>query len=162
MATGDTLSLVGRSGSRTTSGEMETSRGTHVLESGRSRPSVVLIAHRDDAARTLYVENALFFTDARVLEASNGRDAIDKMRRHRPHTALLSLELPELDGWSSIRALRRDPMTREVRIVVLLPGEDGDHHQLAGEAGVQVVIEQALRADVVGQMKLAIGAQRDA
>jgi two-component system, OmpR family, KDP operon response regulator KdpE len=41
-----------------------------------------------------------------VLEASNGRDALDLIAREKPEAILLDLGLPDIDGLSIIRTLR--------------------------------------------------------
>jgi len=38
-----------------------------------------------------------------VAEASNGREAVDLWKQHRPHVTLLDLRMPELDGVSAIK-----------------------------------------------------------
>src|SRR5262245_32812079 len=37
-----------------------------------------------------------------VAEASNGREAVEQFRRHRPDVALIDLRMPELDGVGAI------------------------------------------------------------
>src|SRR5438093_13536216 len=41
-----------------------------------------------------------------VAEASNGREAVDLWKEHRPDVALLDLRMPELDGVGAIKASR--------------------------------------------------------
>ena len=41
-----------------------------------------------------------------VLEAENGRDAVEKFRAHRPDAVLLDITMPELDGLGALRAIR--------------------------------------------------------
>src|SRR5260370_16712592 len=52
-----------------------------------------------------------------VGEASNGREAIDQFRKHRPDIALLDLQMPEMNGIDAILAIRGE--FPEARIVVL-------------------------------------------
>ena len=58
-----------------------------------------------------------------VAEASNGREAVDLWKEHRPDVALLDLRMPELDGVSAIKEIRElDPNAH----IVVLTTYDGD------------------------------------
>jgi DNA-binding NarL/FixJ family response regulator len=52
-----------------------------------------------------------------VAEASNGREAIEQFRRHRPDVTLMDLQMPEMNGLDAIIAIRGE--FPEARIVVL-------------------------------------------
>ncbi len=43
-----------------------------------------------------------------VAEASNGREAVESYRKHRPDIALLDLRMPEMDAVQAIIAIRKD------------------------------------------------------
>jgi DNA-binding NarL/FixJ family response regulator/two-component sensor histidine kinase len=58
-----------------------------------------------------------------VAEASNGREAVDLWKQHRPHVTLLDLRMPELDGVGAIKEIREiDPNAH----IVVLTTYDGD------------------------------------
>jgi DNA-binding NarL/FixJ family response regulator len=52
-----------------------------------------------------------------VGEASNGREAIQQFRKHRPDVTLMDLQMPEMNGIDAIIAIRNE--FPEARIVVL-------------------------------------------
>lgn len=52
-----------------------------------------------------------------VAEASNGKEAIEAFRSHRPDVTLMDLQMPGVDGLEAIGAIRRD--FPEARIIVL-------------------------------------------
>jgi len=52
-----------------------------------------------------------------VGEASNGREAIEKFRAHRPDVTLMDLQMPVMDGIDAICAIRKD--FPDARIIVL-------------------------------------------
>ncbi|HVC35279.1 MAG TPA: response regulator [Chloroflexota bacterium] len=55
----------------------------------------------------------------RVLQADNGRVALDLARASVPDLVVLDLMLPEVSGWDVCRALRADPRTASVPIIML-------------------------------------------
>jgi DNA-binding NarL/FixJ family response regulator len=52
-----------------------------------------------------------------VAEASNGREAIQQFRTHRPDVTLMDLQMPEMGGLDAINAIRGE--FSEARIIVL-------------------------------------------
>ena len=52
-----------------------------------------------------------------VAEASNGKEAIDAFRSHRPDVTLMDIQMPGLDGIDAISAIRSE--FPEARIIVL-------------------------------------------
>jgi DNA-binding NarL/FixJ family response regulator len=52
-----------------------------------------------------------------IAEASNGREAIDQFRAHRPDVTLMDLQMPVMSGNDAIRAIRED--FPDARIIVL-------------------------------------------
>jgi DNA-binding NarL/FixJ family response regulator len=52
-----------------------------------------------------------------VAEASNGKEALDAFRSHRPDVTLMDLQMPEVDGIDAISRIRRE--FSEARIIVL-------------------------------------------
>jgi DNA-binding NarL/FixJ family response regulator len=52
-----------------------------------------------------------------VAEASNGREAIQRFREHRPDVTLMDLQMPEMNGLDAIIAIRNE--FSEARIIVL-------------------------------------------
>src|SRR6201984_3836279 len=52
-----------------------------------------------------------------VAEASNGREAIEKFREHRPDITLMDLQMPEMNGADAMIAIRNE--FPEARVIVL-------------------------------------------
>src|SRR5437870_5315521 len=54
-----------------------------------------------------------------VLEAEDGEQALELVRRHVPDLLVLDKVMPKLDGFEVVRAIRDDPATSELPIVML-------------------------------------------
>jgi len=52
-----------------------------------------------------------------VAEASNGREAVDQFRAHRPDVTLMDLQMPEMNGLEAMLAIRQE--SPSARIIVL-------------------------------------------
>ena len=63
----------------------------------------------------------------RVLEASDGAQALEAALAARPDLILLDVQMPRLDGFEVCRRLRADPSFAGTRIVMLTAaGQDAD------------------------------------
>src|SRR5690349_13227632 len=67
--------------------------------------------------------------------AADGREALDKVRRHVPDLVLADLVLPKVDGYELIRELRAQPRTRAIPIVVVSGLAEEADRMRALEAG---------------------------
>jgi CheY-like chemotaxis protein len=54
-----------------------------------------------------------------VLSASDGEAALQMARQHLPNLILLDMMLPKLEGVGVLRALRREPLTAGIPVIVL-------------------------------------------
>ena len=60
----------------------------------------------------------------RVLRAADGREALELARTGAPALVILDVMLPEVSGWDICRALRRDPKTTDLPIIMLTARDD--------------------------------------
>ena len=54
-----------------------------------------------------------------ILQAVNGREAIEKARTAQPDLILMDLSLPEINGYEATQSLKQDDDTRCIPIIVL-------------------------------------------
>ena len=96
----------------------------------------VLIADDHSVVREGLVSLIEDKADMRVVgEASNGREAVELWKKHRPDVTLLDLRMPELDGVSAIKAIRADD--ENARIIVLTTFDGDEDIYRAIQAGAK-------------------------
>jgi CheY-like chemotaxis protein len=54
-----------------------------------------------------------------IFQAGSGREALELARRHAPDVVVLDVMMPELDGLAALAALKADPATRAVPVVLM-------------------------------------------
>ena len=83
-----------------------------------------------------------------VAEASNGREAIEQFRVHRPDVTLMDMQMPQMNGIDAILAIRKEFPT--ARIIVLTTYSGDAQAVRAFEAGVcGYLLKSMLRKELV-------------
>jgi len=99
---------------------VETARLLELVERhrGDGESGEILIVDDDPAVRAT-LGRALRRDGWRVVEAGDGREALEKLRRLRPRLILLDLIMPRLDGFEVMEALARDEALARIPVVVV-------------------------------------------
>ncbi|MCM2394092.1 SpoIIE family protein phosphatase [Streptomyces albipurpureus] len=87
-------------------------------EPGPAAPPYVLIAD-DNADMREYLTRILKGADYRVSSVNDGQDALRAIRAHPPDLVVSDVMMPRLDGLSLVAALRTDPRTASVPVLLL-------------------------------------------
>ncbi len=101
-------------------------------QSGKGK--LVLVADDNPAGREL-VRESLAGHVTSLIEASDGREALDKIRQTLPDLVLLDIQMPEMDGFAVLREIRNDPAIRGLRVVALTAFAMQGDRERAIEAG---------------------------
>lgn len=87
---------------------------------------LVLVADDDDDIRDLVVFK-LTQSGFEVRAVADGLEALDAVRDLRPKLAVLDVMMPGLSGLDVTRAIRKDPLLEEVRVILLTArAQEGD------------------------------------
>lgn len=78
----------------------------------------VLLADDDPALRRL-IGTTLGSGDFEVLQAVDGEEALRMAQQQLPELVLLDVNMPKLDGFEVCRLLKREPQTRDIKVVML-------------------------------------------
>ena len=94
----------------------------------------ILYAEDDSEHRTM-MRIIMKNTDITLVEANNGQEALQKIQYQRPDLILLDLFMPRVDGYGVMEALKANPETRSIPIIVLSAWPTGDTKKRTKEAG---------------------------
>lgn len=86
--------------------------------------------------------------------ASNGREAVNLVQNSEPFDAvIMDVEMPEMNGWDAVRAIRSLPQGINLPIVMFTAYGSGVTQKLAEEAGADKVLHKPLSPhDVLAQV----------
>jgi len=78
-----------------------------------------------------------------VMEAENGRDALEKIEERRPEMIFLDLMMPEMDGFEFVERLRSNELTQSIPVLVVTARDitPQDRQRLSGS--VQNILQKA-------------------
>lgn len=110
-------------------------------------PGRVLLAEDDRFLRKA-AETALKRQGFTVLPAVDGEEALRMARAEAPDIVLLDLIMPKLQGFEVLRALKADPATTKIPVIILSNlGQESDVKQAmeAGAAGYFVKANLSLQ-----------------
>ncbi|HQZ73081.1 MAG TPA: response regulator, partial [Chitinophagaceae bacterium] len=85
--------------------------------------SNILIVDDDDSIRSL-LQQELGDAGYSIEEASNGKEALEKVRINRPDLIILDIMMPEMNGFDVAAILKNDPNTMDIPIIVLSVVQD--------------------------------------
>lgn len=96
------------------------SSGLPARSQGAEQPSATRILVADDAlsGREL-LRSILDRRGYEVLEASNGAEVIEKAETFQPHLFILDLQMPKVDGYTAVMALRKIPAFQKTPVIAL-------------------------------------------
>ena len=117
---------------------------------GPANKILIVEDHRDsrEALRALF--EAFGY---QVVEAANGRHAVERALSERPNLILMDVMMPELDGFDASRRIRAMPGFEHTPIIAITAMEDV--HELAAQAGMSDYVRKPL--DIRGLLNKVSG-----
>jgi chemotaxis family two-component system response regulator Rcp1 len=82
----------------------------------------ILVVDDDETDRELFTEAAqTTIHGVRITEAENGKHALDLLLKGeiRPDLIVLDLNMPIMDGWETLGALKKDPQLKVIPVCIL-------------------------------------------
>jgi CheY-like chemotaxis protein len=102
----------------------------------------------EDDVRNVFALTSVFEPlGARVLIARNGREGIEQIERQRPDLVLMDIMMPEMDGLTAMREIRKRRELRDLPIIALTAKAMRDDYEQCLAAGANDYMAKPLDVD---------------
>jgi PAS domain S-box-containing protein len=114
----------------------------------------VLVVEDDPATRTM-LRRVLEKEDWHVIEAENGRIALERIDEAEPSLILLDLMMPEMDGFEFLDELRRSSGRHGIPTVVITAKDLTEQDRIRLNGGVDKIVQKGAynRDDLLAQVR---------
>ena len=126
-----------------------------------NKRGVVLVADDDPVMRLLMIE-MLGQVGLDGIEAEDGRKAVDAFQSMAPDLIMMDVEMPNMDGFSACREIRRIETGAAVPIIMVTGGDDIEAVTNAYEAGATDFVSKPINWPILGHRVLYVLRASDA
>lgn len=117
-----------------------------------STDSVLVVDDIDSNARLL--EDLLSATGYKVLTASNGKDALEIIENHNIDLVLLDVLMPGMNGYEVCRAIRNNPSTETLPVIMVTAMDETEDRVEGIEAGADDFLTKPVnRPEMLARVK---------
>jgi len=100
--------------------------------SGMTQGVPLVMIVEDDLNSMYLMERFTRTSGCRALGTTQGETVLTMARQERPAVIFLDLMLPGISGWEVLQALRADPVTRPIPVIICTALNEADRAQEAG------------------------------
>jgi signal transduction histidine kinase/DNA-binding response OmpR family regulator len=122
-----------------------------MLQAARERDDAfegrTILVVEDDVRNVFALTSVFEPRGAKVVIARNGREGLEMARKVRPDLVLMDIMMPEMDGLTATRELRRDPDLRGLPIIALTAKAMRDDYAECIAAGASDYLPKPLDVD---------------
>lgn len=113
----------------------------------------ILIADDDDATRDL-LSSLLRKEGYEVVQADNGREAVELARKELPALVMTDIHMPVMDGLEACKAIKADSLTKTIPVIVLtVDGSIKEIEQAIALGAVTYITKPSSRAEILKVVK---------
>lgn len=106
----------------------------------------VLIAE-DESINRLFLTVLLKKAGHAVIQAVNGKEAVEKAAAEKPDIILMDLSMPVMDGMEAARLIQADPATAPIPVIAVTAYDSDEYRRRCEEAGMSGFIAKPVQAD---------------
>jgi len=102
----------------------------------------------DDMRNVFSITSVLAGKNMLVVEAENGREALERLEEHPDvDLVLMDIMMPEMDGYETIRAIRKDPRFSRLHVIAMTAKALKGDQEKCLEAGASDYIAKPIDVD---------------
>ena len=110
--------------------------------------TTTLLVVEDNADMRAYLRS-LFAASYRILDAADGAAGLRKARTHLPDLVISDVMMPEMNGFQLNTALKHDPATASIPVILLTARTDATDEVHGLETGADAYVRKPFSADVL-------------
>jgi CheY-like chemotaxis protein len=124
--------------------ETELIKALKHLESQHKEQIKVLVV--DDQADDILLIRRILEAQShyKIIEANNGKEALELVQSAEPDLIILDLTMPEMDGFTVVEALKNNEKTRVIPIIIVSAKEINPAERLALTGQVEVLLRKGI------------------
>jgi len=88
------------------------------MEKAQLKKNTILLAEDDEFLQRMYATK-LAGSGFEVLVASDGEKALALIKKNKPDVVLLDILMPKMDGFAVLEAVKTDPGTKSIPVILL-------------------------------------------
>ncbi|MBC8473368.1 MAG: response regulator [Candidatus Omnitrophica bacterium] len=113
---------------------------------------ILIVDDEDDLRKMLKLR--LQALDYDILEASDGKEGLDKARSEKPDLMILDLMLPKMDGYKVCRMLKFDEKFKHIPIIMFTSRGEDEYRATGKEVGADAYVQKPFETDaLVGKIR---------
>ncbi len=121
-----------------------------MFSNSRAGATVLVV---EDYADTRYLLRVMLeIRGFQVIEAADGRQAVEMAATASPELILMDLNLPVLNGFEATRQIHEQPAMRDVPIVAVSAQCVGEYRQRALDAGCLDCVQKPIDFEMMGEV----------
>lgn len=114
-------------------------------------PKKILIAE-DNKKNRLLITDILKYFGYEVIEAVNGAEGIEMAKAHMPDLIIMDIQMPVMNGFEAIKALKNDPVTQYIKIIALTSFAMAEDREKVMKAGADDYISKPLNTRILPEI----------
>jgi len=113
---------------------------------------ILIVDDEDDLRKMLKL--CFQALDYDILEASDGKEGLDKARSEKPDLMILDLMLPKMDGYKICRMLKFDEKFKHIPIIMFTSRGEDEYRATGKEVGADAYVQKPFETDaLVGKIR---------
>jgi CheY-like chemotaxis protein len=124
------------------------------------KKKILIIDDEEDLCVLMAHALTLERNDLEVFSARDGAAGLQRAKADQPHVIILDVMMPKMDGYEVCRSLKKDPITRDIPVVMLTASNDPQLNRKAFNAGaIACLTKPYRRATLTNCVDMALGSR---